>query len=92
MSHILYSIDEIKAIVAPIAAAHGVDGVYLFGSYARGNATENSDIDLRVERGRLKDLFALGALCADLEEGLNKKLDLLTTGSLDRSFLQNISE
>lgn len=91
MSHI-YSIDEIKAIVAPIAAAHDVDGIYLFGSYARGNATENSDIDLRVDKGRLTDLFALGALYADLEEGLNKKLDLLTTGSLDQSFLQNISE
>ena len=65
--------------------------VYLFGSYARGEATQNSDIDLRVDKGRLRGLFALGALYADLEDHLGKKLDLLTTGSLDQKFLQSIA-
>lgn len=87
----VYTIDEIKAIVFPIAKAHDVERVYLFGSYARGNATANSDVDLRIDKGRLKGLFALGALYADLEDGLGKKLDLLTTGSLDQSFLQSIA-
>ena len=87
----VYTIEEIKSIVAPIAAAHGVERIYLFGSYARGEATSSSDIDLRVDKGRLKGLFALGALYADLEDGLGKKLDLLTTGSLDQKFLQHIS-
>jgi len=32
----VYSIDEIREIVAPIAKQHGVDKVFLFGSYARG--------------------------------------------------------
>ena len=35
----VYSIDEIREIVAPIAKQHGVDKVFLFGSYARGDAT-----------------------------------------------------
>lgn len=35
----------------------------------------SSDIDLRVDKGNLKGLFALGALYADLEDGLGKKLD-----------------
>lgn len=64
----VYTIEEIKAIVAPIAAAHDVERIYLFGSYARGEATATSDIDLRVDKGRLKGLFALGALYADLED------------------------
>lgn len=88
----LYTIDEIRSIVAPIAAAHDVARIYLFGSYARGNATPSSDIDLRVDKGRLRGLFALGALYADLEDHLGKKLDLLTTGSLDQDFLQSISK
>ena len=87
----VYTIDEIRSIVVPIAAAHDVDRIYLFGSYARGEATPGSDIDLRVDKGRLRGLFALGALYADLEDQLGKKLDLLTTGSLDSNFLQHIA-
>ena len=88
----VYTIDEIRSIVAPIAAAHNVGRIYLFGSYARGDATASSDIDLRVDKGRLKGLFALGALYADLEDSLGKQLDILTTGSLDQKFLQRIAK
>lgn len=87
----VYTIEEIRSIAAPIAAAHDVDRIYLFGSYARGEATASSDIDLRVDKGRLKGLFALGALYTDLEDGLGKQLDLLTTGSLEQEFLQRIA-
>lgn len=88
----VYTIEEIKAIVVPIAEAHSVGRIYLFGSYARGEATPSSDVDLRVDKGNLRGLFALGALYADLEDGLGKKLDLLTTGSLDQSFLRSIAD
>ena len=88
----VYSIDELKTIISPIAAQHGLDRVYLFGSYARNEASADSDIDLRVDRGRLRGLFALGALYCDLEDALGKRLDLLTTGSLDQSFLDHISK
>ena len=88
----VYTIDEIRNIVAPIAKAHDVGRIYLFGSYARGEATPDSDIDLRVDKGNLKGLFALGALYADLEDGLGEKLDLLTTGSLEQRFLQSIAK
>ena len=44
-----YTIEEIKTILEPIARKYGVERVYLFGSYARGDATENSDVDLRVD-------------------------------------------
>jgi len=88
----VYTIEEIKSIVVPIAKAHSVGRIYLFGSYARGEATPSSDVDLRVDKGNLRGLFALGALYADLEDGLGKKLDLLTTGSLDQSFLRSIAD
>ena len=44
----VYSIDEIRKIVAPIAKQHGVDKVFLFGSYARGAAEEDSDVDVMI--------------------------------------------
>ncbi len=86
----VYSVDEIRRIAVPIAARHGVERVRLFGSYARGEATENSDVDLRVDCGRITDLFGMGALYADLQEKLNKPLDLVTTEGLDENFLRRI--
>lgn len=87
----IYTVDDLRSIIAPIAARHGVDRIYLFGSYARGDANQDSDIDLRVDKGLLKGFFALGALYSDLEDGLGKELDLLTTGSLDQQFLNHIA-
>ena len=47
----VYSIDEIREIVAPIAKQHGVDKVFLFGSYARGEADAQSDLDFLIFGG-----------------------------------------
>ena len=45
----VYTIDEIKAKIIPIAKQYNVSKVYLFGSYARGEEDENSDIDIALE-------------------------------------------
>ena len=74
MSNRIYTIDEIKAIVEPIAKLYGVKRVFLFGSYARGEATPTSDLDFRIDKGSLRGLFALGGLYADLEERFEKEL------------------
>jgi predicted nucleotidyltransferase len=78
--------------VAPIAKKYGVERVYLFGSYARGDTTENSDVDLRVDKGALKGMFALSGLYSEIQEALQIKVDLLTTGSLDADFLRKIQK
>lgn len=52
----IYTIEELKAIIIPIAKKYGIQKVYLFGSMARGDGDENSDIDLRIEKGELKGL------------------------------------
>lgn len=45
----IYSIYEIQQRIAPVAKQYGVKAVFLFGSYARGEAREDSDIDLLVD-------------------------------------------
>ena len=45
----VYTIDEIKAKIIPIAKQYNLSNVYLFGSYARGEEDENSDIDIALE-------------------------------------------
>ena len=86
-----YSVEEIKAIVAALAAQYGADRVYLFGSYARGDADSNSDIDLRIDKGSIRGL-QMSRLAADLEEAFGMAVDLVPTGSLDSKFLQSISD
>lgn len=94
MSETIYSIQEIRERIVPIVKQHHVSKVYLFGSYARGTATTQSDVDLCVDASALRGLFALGSLYADLEDALQKKLDLITVGSLkynpDSAFLEKL--
>ena len=100
MSNRVYTLEEIAAIIAPIAARYGVDKIYIFGSYARGEADESSDIDLCIEAVAIKGLFALGGLYSDLEEALEealgKELDLITVKSLkyndDNDFKENLEK
>lgn len=86
----VYTIDEIRRIAAPIAASYGVKRMRLFGSYARGDATENSDVDIRIDCGGIRDLFEMGGLYAEMQEKLKKGLDLVTTEGLDADFLARI--
>ena len=94
MNDKVYTIDEIKNIIAPIAKSYGVQKVFLFGSYARGEATASSDLDFCIDAPSIRDLFMLGGLYADLEDAFSKKLDLITVGSLkynsDTRFINNL--
>ena len=58
----IYALNEIQAIVNPILQQYGVSCAYLFGSYARGEATGQSDIDLRIDGGKIKSMFGLEPL------------------------------
>lgn len=86
-----YSVAQLRDIVAPLAESYGAQRVYLFGSYARGDMTPKSDIDLRIDKGRIRGL-ALAGLLVDLEDALGLPVDLLTTASLDQRFLNAIKD
>ena len=82
MTDKIYTIDEIKQIVFPIAKKYGVEKVYLFGSYARGEASSDSDVDLFITNYQRTIPFALANMLADFEETLNKPVDLVTQTSI----------
>ena len=82
----VYSIEQIQKLITPIAKKYGLKSVFLFGSYARGTATENSDIDLIIDTSgtEIKSLLGLAAVYCELEEALKKSIDLVTLSSLEQ--------
>lgn len=71
----IYTIEEIIERIIPPAEKYNVKKMYLFGSYAKGEATDNSDIDILAETG-LKGIKFYGLLEA-LTEALDKDVDLI---------------
>lgn len=54
-----YTIDEIREKAMPVAIRYGVDALSLFGSYARGDADEKSDLDFLIRKGDMKGLLSV---------------------------------
>ena len=84
-----YSIEELQSIIVPLAQKYGAERIFLFGSYARGDMTNSSDIDLCIDKGSIRGL-ALAGLLVDLEDALGIPVDLIPTTSLDSRFLESI--
>ena len=73
----------IKRKVLPILEKHAVKHASIFGSFARGEAKAKSDVDILIEyKGKNKSLFDLVDLKSDLEECLERKVDIVTFGSI----------
>lgn len=85
----LHTIPEIRQIVSDLARQYGAQRVYLFGSYARGDMTSDSDIDLRIDKGAIRGL-AFAGLLGDLEDALDTRVDLISTVGMDTEFLKEI--
>jgi len=64
------------------ASQHGVYNVRVFGSVARGDADEQSDLDLLVDMEPGRSLLDLGGLLVDLEELLGCSVDVVTENGL----------
>ncbi|MCF7818174.1 MAG: nucleotidyltransferase domain-containing protein [Kiritimatiellales bacterium] len=86
------NLQEIKESVAPICSRYGVRRLDLFGSYARGEQHDGSDIDFCVSFQALppaeyaKKFFGL---LHDLEDSLHASIDLLTVSSIKKPSLRN---
>lgn len=90
----IYTVDEIKQRVAPVASKYHLAAVYLFGSYARKEATDTSDVDLLVDRSgsTIRGMFDMGALYDDLCQCIGKEVDLITTQTLEQPETQRHSQ
>lgn len=72
------TVDDLKKKIVPLLKANGVARAGLFGSSARGEMTQDSDIDLLVDLQKKASLFEFVALKQELEDMLGRKVDLVT--------------
>ncbi|NQE53706.1 hypothetical protein C5S29_08940 [ANME-1 cluster archaeon GoMg3.2] len=75
-------IEVVKKTLIDVLREHEVKKAALFGSIVRGEATEESDIDLLIEFEGRKSLLDLAGLKLDLQELLRRRVDVLTYKSL----------
>ena len=79
----MLTIEEIKDKAIPIAKKYGVKKMSLFGSYARGEADEKSDLDFFVIGGENFKLTKIFSLAEDLREIFQKKVDVFEINEIN---------
>lgn len=74
----ILTIEEIKEKIRPVCERYKIKKLFLFGSYARGEATEESDVDVHVQTSKDMGLIELSGFRLCLEEALGKEVDVIT--------------
>jgi len=87
---VVYTIEQLTELIAPVALKYRLPAVYIFGSYAKGEASDSSDVDILVDRtgAQLGSLLEMGGLYNDLSEAIGKSIDLITVDALDQPDVQ----
>lgn len=78
-------IRNLSKLIAPIAKKYGVERVYLFGSRARGDYSDDSDYDLSIDQGSLVKLRDFLDFIDELESVLNCKVDVVCRDDVGKS-------
>lgn len=87
-----YTLQEIREKTVPIARDFGIEKMSLFGSYARNEARNDSDVDIFIREGKLKGVYQYMAFVFALEDALKCHVDVVMDGIRDDLFLDNIAK
>ena len=90
----LEEIREKKQQLYQIAARHGISRIYVFGSVARGESKDVSDIDFLIEMDEDVSALGVGAFQYEVQQLLGIQIDVIPTFALqnvdDRAFVQSV--
>ena len=86
---ILSELEKITKKVKPVAQKYNLLYVWVFGSYAKKTQKKDSDIDIIVRTEDVAHGFKLVEVKYALEDALKKQVDIITTGSIKGSLLEN---
>lgn len=85
-----YTMEEIREKSIPIAQQYGIRRLGLFGSYARGEERDGSDLDFLISKGKLRGLFQYMGFVQELEDAFDCHVDVVSDGINDTDFLNRI--
>lgn len=90
----MITLADISSALTRVLPRYDVREAYLFGSFARGEQTPDSDIDLRLACGDSMTFGALHQLSLDLEDELGRKVDIVTNPPqhMHPTFRKNIKQ
>lgn len=87
-----YELEELIEIVTPLIRHYDeIDRAFIFGSYARGEADAKSDLDIRIDADKLRNMD-LCALMVRVERALNMTVHIIPTDSVPENYLSSIKE
>lgn len=82
-------LEKIGKKIHPIAKKYNLMYVWIFGSYVKKKQRKDSDIDILVRTEDVSEGFKLAEVKIALEEALEKQVDIVTTGSIKGSLLED---
>jgi len=92
MNYKIYTIDEIKKRFEKVAKKYEIEEAYLFGSYARGDATKKSDVDIFIKEGKIQSLLQLCGFRLDVQDALKKEIDIVLEDGANTELEKNIGK
>lgn len=89
----VYTVDEISAQIENAAKNYDLKIVWLFGSYARNEAKDESDLDILIDRtdSRIKSFFDVESFREDIESLLAVSVDEIATFALEDPYNQKMN-
>ena len=88
----MFTLDEIKNKAVPIAKKYNIISLSLFGSYARNEQKDESDLDFLIVVNDKMGLFEYVEFYQELEKVFNCHVDVVTSGIEDKDFLSKIEK
>ena len=76
--------ESISLLVKPIMMKYGIIKAYVFGSYARGEATAKSDIDILIEGGSMHNLFEYNNFVEELSRSTGRQVDIVMSEAMEK--------
>jgi len=83
-------LEQYQNAIIPVLKRHLIKRAAIFGSFAKGNNNENSDVDLLIEPGAGFAFFSLLNLEEEISQLLNRKVDLIEYSAIKPSIKEEV--
>ena len=84
------TLEQIRSVVSKLSKKYNIKTAYLFGSYAKQKATEDSDVDIMIDMSNMKKYKDYFHFCDELENLLQKRVDVTSEDGIASGMFDTI--